>query len=112
MSPSRPILLYARWLIRKGYSGFAFWPVVFLRDRSCCTDRILQHERIHLRQQAEMLVLPFYIWYFSEYLIRRLQHGSWQEAYMAISFEREAYAHECDEGYLERRKLWSWWGWL
>lgn len=68
---------------------------------------LLNHERIHLRQQAEMLILPFYIWYITEYLIRLLIYKNKKQAYRNISFEREAYANEGDPDYLRHRKLWG-----
>ncbi len=104
----RPFTIYANWLIRKGYVGFAFWPFIFLRNRECASERILNHERIHLHQQREMLVIPFYIWYFTEYIIRRFQCDSWREAYFNISFEREAFDNENEMGYLGRRRFWGW----
>lgn len=105
---NRPLTIYVSWLIRKGYSGFAFWPFIFLRGKEAAIARIIDHERIHLRQQLELLVLPFYILYFSEYLIRRFQYPTWREAYENISFEREAYAHELDRNYLNKRRFWAW----
>ncbi|NNC83791.1 MAG: hypothetical protein HKN79_09445 [Flavobacteriales bacterium] len=102
------MIIYSRYLIRKGYTAFAFWPLIFIKERAKCTPILLRHERIHLRQQLELLVIPFYILYFLEYLIRRFQYATWREAYMNISFEREAFAHEKDEDYLRRRRLWAW----
>ena len=68
---------------------------------------MLNHERIHLRQQAELLVVFFYVWYGLEYLIRLIQYRNRHEAYKNISFEREAYANEKDLDYLKRRSFWE-----
>lgn len=65
---------------------------------------MIQHECIHLRQQKEMLLLFFYIWYLAEYLIRLIQYKNHHRAYRKISFEREAYLYEADPDYLKRRK--------
>ena len=73
---------------------------------------IINHESIHIKQQKEMLVIPFYIWYCFEYLIRYLQYKNWYKAYQNISFEREAYKHERDLNYLQNRKLFSWFKYL
>lgn len=105
-------MIYANWMIRKGYVGFAFWPFIFLRNRTTASESTMNHERIHLRQQREMLVIPFYIWYFIEYLLRRFQYSSWKEAYFNISFEREAFSNESNLVYLEKRKFWAWTKWL
>jgi hypothetical protein len=68
---------------------------------------MLNHEKIHWRQQLEMLILPFYLWYLVEFLIRRIFHTR-TVAYRNISFEREAYARQGDLTYLKRRALYSW----
>lgn len=63
----------------------------------------MNHERIHLRQQAELLVLPFFIWYGFEFLFRWAHCKNRQQAYRNISFEREAYTNEKDLDYLKKR---------
>jgi hypothetical protein len=63
----------------------------------------MNHERIHLRQQIELLVIPFFIWYSIEYLIRLLHYKNKRQAYLNISFEREAYENEKDLEYLNHR---------
>ena len=89
------ILIASKYLVPKGYIGIALFPFVFVRDKALGTHPVfLNHERIHLRQQAELLILPFYIWYVTEYVVRRLHYPSQKEAYRNISFEREAYANE------------------
>ena len=65
----------------------------------------VNHEKIHLRQQLEMLILPFFIWYFLEYLVRLVQYKNKDLAYRNISFEREAYANETDLDYLKNRSF-------
>jgi hypothetical protein len=63
----------------------------------------MNHERIHVYQQMELLILPFYLWYGIEFLIRRLSQNH-QIAYRNIVFEREAYACEINLGYLKKRR--------
>ncbi len=70
---------------------------------------LINHERIHLRQQLELGILPFYLWYGLEYLIRRLQYRRHYAAYRNISFEREAFAHETDLTYLSHRAWFAFW---
>lgn len=65
----------------------------------------MNHERIHLRQQLELLIVPFFIWYGVEFLIRLLQYKDRYMAYRNISFEREAYENEKDLDYLQRRSF-------
>ena len=68
---------------------------------------ILNHEKIHWRQQREMLVLPFYLWYIIELLLRRI-NKPYNESYMSLAFEREAYEHQHNLNYLSKRKPYSW----
>ena len=100
--------LLFKLLPQKGYRAMAFWPVIFFKQRSLVSNsQILNHERIHLRQQLECLVLPFYLIYFGEYLFYRLKLKSHDQAYRAISYEKEAYAHEDEPNYLKQRKVYS-----
>lgn len=86
----------------------ALFPFIFIRNKALAANAVLiNHERIHLRQQAELLFVPFYIWYLTEYAIRRLQYKTQSEAYRNISFEREAYANDRELGYLEKRRFWD-----
>ena len=49
----------------------------------------------------------FYLWYFLEYLYRRIKYKTHSEAYYHISFEKEAYANETNFEYLKNRKFYS-----
>jgi hypothetical protein len=87
--------------------GITIWPFIILRDYKLKDDSsFLNHEQIHLRQQIEMLVLPFYIWYVLEFFIRLLKYRNRNKAYRNISFEREAYENEKDPDYLKKRSFW------
>lgn len=94
-----------------GPDGMALFPFILVRKPNPGA-RLLNHERIHLRQQAELGILPFYIWYFLEYLFRRFQYRDHYKAYRNISFEREAFSHETDLGYLKKRSFWAFWPYI
>ena len=64
---------------------------------------LINHEKIHLKQQLELLIIPFFIIYTVEFLIRLFQYKKWELSYRNISFEREAYNNEKDFNYLETR---------
>jgi hypothetical protein len=68
---------------------------------------LINHEKIHLRQQLELLIIPFFVIYIFEFLIRLVQYRNWALAYRNISFEREAYRNEKDLNYLKSRPLFS-----
>ncbi len=102
------ILIVFKYLTPKGFSGFTFFPFVFLKDAADKKNVVfVNHERIHLRQQLELLIIPFYVWYLLEYLFRLVQLRDRKKAYYAISFEREAYENEKDLSYLKRRSFWK-----
>jgi hypothetical protein len=95
-------------LLPKKVSGMVLWPFLIVRNTECKGNKVfMNHERIHLRQQMELLVIFFYVWYMLEFLFRRIQYATWQEAYRNISFEREAYENEKDLDYLKRRSFWG-----
>ena len=101
------MILVSKYLLPKGYNGLAIFPFVFLKsDDLRLSKHILNHERIHLRQQLELLIIPFFIWYLAEFFIRLLQYRNWHLAYRNISFEREAYGNEYYLEYLKKRRFW------
>ena len=102
-------VLTIQWLFRKNFVGMAIFPFILLRNKEDKTDlNLVHHERIHIIQQIELLVIPFFMWYFIEYGIRMLQYKfDGHKAYRNISFEREAYANELDLDYLKKRKFYS-----
>ena len=102
------MILFSKYLVPKGYTGITIYPFVFLKNRQLKNDTVLiNHEKIHLRQQIELLIVPFYIIYLIEFLIRLVQYKKWYLAYRNISFEREAYRNENDLNYLKSRSFWK-----
>ncbi|WP_299110908.1 hypothetical protein [uncultured Winogradskyella sp.] len=66
---------------------------------------LINHEKIHLRQQLELLIIPFFVIYGIEFCVRLAQYKNWHMAYKNISFEREAYSNEKDLDYIKSRPL-------
>ncbi|MDC6351286.1 hypothetical protein PP178_06945 [Zeaxanthinibacter sp. PT1] len=94
----RPIFL-------KNYVGLSLWPLIILKADALRADSVLiNHEKIHLRQQRELLIIPFYLFYFTEWLIRLLYYRNAYNAYKNLSFEKEAYHNETNLDYLKTRK--------
>ena len=84
------------------------YPFIFLKDKSLASNSILvNHERIHLRQQIELFWIFFFVWYAFEFLIHIIRLRNRNKAYHAISFEKEAYQNEDNLYYLENRKFWA-----
>lgn len=108
VSPKFFKLFLAEWV-----SGIALFPFVVIKnEKDLQNEKLINHECIHIRQQLEMLVVFFYVWYGIEYLIRWIILGSKLEAYRNISFEREAYAHQHDQNYLQKRPFWAHIRWI
>jgi hypothetical protein len=101
-------LIVTKYLIPKGFYGLTVFPFVFVKCELAKEKSVfINHERIHLRQQLELLIIPFFIWYFLEYILRLIQYKDRDLAYINISFEREAYANEKDLNYLKKRFFWN-----
>lgn len=79
-------------------SAIAIFPFIFIRKEKRENKKLINHERIHIRQQVELLFIGFVLLYYLEMIFK---------GYRGISFEREAYENESDLEYLKRRKFWS-----
>jgi hypothetical protein len=86
--------------------GITLWPFIFIR-KEYADEQTINHEKIHIRQQAELLVIPFYVLYFI-FWMRGVLVNSIRDPYMSIPFEKEAYANDDNPNYLKERKFWSW----
>ncbi|MCM5664232.1 hypothetical protein [Galbibacter mesophilus] len=107
------MILVFKHIFPKRYVGLTFWPLIILKEDGLKQDEVLiNHEKIHLRQQLELLILPFYIWYFVEWLIGILKYRNLNMAYRNISFEKEAYANEGSLDYLSNRSPYAFFGYL
>ncbi|RKR15362.1 hypothetical protein CLV91_1447 [Maribacter vaceletii] len=102
------MILIFKHFFYKNYVGLSLWPFIILKDTTLKEDIVLiNHEKIHLKQQQELLILPFYIWYITEWLLRSVFYLNTYKAYQNISFEREAYYNENNLDYLNQRKFFS-----
>ena len=100
-------LIVSKYLIPKGYAGMTVFPFVILKSKYYLDNKTtINHEKIHIRQQIELLVLPFFLLYFGNLLINILRYRNFQMAYLNIVFEREAYANEKNLDYLKSRSFW------
>jgi hypothetical protein len=88
--------------------AITIFPFILLNNKSLKRNKeLINHEKIHIRQQLEMLIIPFYIWYLTEFFIRFVKTRSRDLAYISISFEREAYTNEGNVDYTKNRKFWA-----
>ena len=99
-------VIVSRYLIPKGFRGITLFPFIVVSERVLKQNEVMiNHEKIHIRQQIELLILPFFIWYGIEFLFRWIISKDKNVAYRNISFEREAYAKEKDLNYLKQRSF-------
>lgn len=100
------MVFVSKYLVPKGFRGITLYPFIFLRTEEDKRNTVLiNHERIHLRQQLELLVLPFYLFYLLEWFLKLCYYRNGHAAYRLLSFEKEAYKNEHDLAYLKNRKL-------
>lgn len=93
--------------------GLTLFPFILIRTSDMRNDKaLIRHEMIHIKQQLELLVILFYVLYLLNYLFNRLKYRGHYPAYKNIAFEREAYWHDAELDYLEKRKFWAWIGYF
>jgi len=102
------MILIFKHIIPRRFIGLTIYPFIFLRDKHLKSNKtLLNHEKIHLKQQVELLWILFFIWYSVEYLIRLKQFKNHYKAYKNISFEKEAYKNENNLLYLTSRNSYT-----
>ena len=115
----------------KGFSSVTLWPWIFVRLGVHLTERLVNHESIHIEQQKEMLAvgaaialvmllagcgwwsltaLPLFLWWYGlEYIIKLVaSRFDGDRAYRSIGFEQEAYRYQDDLSYLDGRRRFAW----
>ncbi len=91
----------------KKFLAMTVWPFIFVRkdvkakNPSGYIKINLNHEMIHIKQQQELLVIPFYLLYFLLFILYGFK-------YRKNPFEAEAFANETDMNYLTKRKRYAW----
>lgn len=98
-SPKFLILIQRVFRVKFKINGLAIFPFIFVSNKSQDKFSVLvNHEKIHFRQQLELLFIGFIIWYYIAYF---------RKGYRNISFEKEAYDNQENLDYLKQRKLFS-----
>ncbi|AOR28713.1 hypothetical protein FORMB_16740 [Formosa sp. Hel1_33_131] len=101
------MIIVSKFIVRKGYAAMAIFPFIFFKKKEYINPVRLNHERIHLRQQLELLLIFFYLWYLIDFIVKYAKYRNWKTAYRNIIFEREAYSFEKDLNYLKKRKFYN-----
>jgi len=87
--------------------GITLYPFIILRPEYN-NKTTINHEKIHIEQQKELLVVFFYILYVYYWLKGKVAGLSSEAAYMSIPFEKEAYDNHHNMKYLDKRKKNDW----
>lgn len=106
--------LYPDWImkiqqiLKTEFRGTTLYPFGIYLDNFEHKDMeyLVNHELIHWKQQKEMFVIFFYLWYLIEWFINIFIYG--KKAYLKISFEQEGYFNRKNLNYLKSRKRFAW----
>ncbi len=72
-------------------NGITLYPFIFIVcSKIDCPKWLINHERVHIKQQLSWFIIPFYIVYIWDYIVGRIKGLSHQKAYRNIRFEKEA----------------------
>lgn len=103
-----PLKIYTRKKIFNYYTGLSFFIFIWISKLTTDEVRLVRHEKIHFRQQIELLFVFHWMLYIIFYLISRLKGYGHYGAYRCNPFELEAFTNDIDTAYLQRRKPYAW----
>ena len=86
--------------------AITLFPFIFIKDEG--SPVVLNHESIHIRQQAELFVIFFYLLYVFDWVVGLIKYKDLDIAYNRIRFEQEAYENDTHPYYLIERKKHAW----
>lgn len=88
--------------------AIALFPFVITKQKvKSCSNELILHEKIHLYQQVELLIVGFYLIYILHYVYNLFKYKNRYQAYRNIVFEKEAYENDQIDDYLQHRVLWA-----
>jgi len=87
--------------------GMTVFFIIFLKGENDDL-KVLNHEKIHIKQFQETLFIGFYIISIFDFLIKYCKYRNVIGAYRNLIFEKEAYDYMDDLDYLKKRKRFAW----
>lgn len=89
--------------------AFTVFPFIFARDQEILNNKeYINHERIHLYQYIETLIIGLILIAVCEYMYARIfRKMKSLDAYYFMSHEQEAHQNDTNMDYLKQRKLFS-----
>lgn len=97
-----PIIIKKSFFVPPSAIGWTLAPFIIYKDEKYATDVNNNHELIHIEQQKELMVIPFFILYILNFIINIFRMNS--SPYRNIMFEKEAYGNQDNLNYLKTRK--------
>jgi len=86
----------------------ACWPLLIVKDEKGIAVWVMNHEKIHLRQQLSLLIVGSLVLWIIEYIHGRIfLRLSAYETYLHMSGEQEAYLNQNNFNYLQERRLFA-----
>ena len=107
----KPITIISPWftdLMSVVINVYAITIFPFIISREEMSPETLNHETIHIHQQRELLLIPFYLLYAYYYFKGLIKYKDKHRAYYMIPFEQEAYQNDNNLDYLKNRKWFAW----
>ena len=104
-------IIHCKYLpVGRNMDAMALWPFIIVKKgrEKYFTETAERHEKIHLEQQKELLLVGFYVLYAIFWIIGLVRWRNLDDAYQGIPFEQEAYINEKDSEYLKKRKRYGW----
>jgi len=114
----KAIVVYnSKWLRfwGKDITGMTIFPFIILRNEDKQNPPLvtINHEKIHIQQQAELFLIGFPLIYYTNWLINIIKYKIKKEinivkkGYRNILFENEAYSNQDNLDYLKTRKCYA-----
>ena len=103
-----PIIIFTEKRIFKHYTGVSFFIFIWVSRLEKNSERLIRHEKIHFRQQLELLFIFHWLLYGLFYVISRIKGQGHYISYRYNPFELEAYEHDADVNYLRHRQPFAW----
>lgn len=95
-------VLYSHWIFKlpfmDRYYGMVLGrTILFKYEESQINPIMLKHEMIHQEQMDRVGVIPFYLIYLKDFVKNLWACRNWDQAYLNIPFEVEAYDRQSEK---------------
>ena len=87
---------------------YTIFNVIIIRPGRRIIPSKLNHEKIHVAQYKETLYIGGCIILFFDYIVKIIYYRDREKAYRNLLFEKEAFRHQNELNYLDRRKCFAW----